>query len=107
MKKRNRKNLILFIGMYCLFGLDDIFSAVISTVLSSVTGGAMSSLTDKKEKTIPAAQSVQQETKTPEVGAEASSTEKKKRKGKSALTIQRTPQTGAASTGGAGTGASL
>lgn len=104
MKKR-RISTAQFIETFCLFGLGNIFSSLLSSVLSTVTGGLVGSLTEKEEKTVqPPKQGDIELAEGVEIGAESQqSAERKKRKGKSALTIQR--DTSGASTGGGGTGA--
>lgn len=84
-----------------IFLLDDaIIAAIAATVISSAATVGTSALTKTKEEKITAKNEPDQgEAKSPELGADSQAAEKRRRKGKSALTIQRdTGATGASTT---------
>lgn len=92
------KKLYLVIFAILLFGIDDaILAAIAATVISATASTATSALNKPKEEKITAKNEPDQgEAKSPELGADSQSAEKRRRKGKSALTIQR--DTGATGT---------
>lgn len=98
MKKRS-----VYVALFaiCLFLLDDaIIAAIAATAISSAaTIGASAMNKPKEEKLTAKNEPDQGEAKSPELGADSQAAEKRRRKGKSALTIQRdTGATGTSST---------
>lgn len=102
------KKLYLVIFAILLFGIDDaLIAAIAATVISSAATIGTSAMNKPKEEKLTAKSEPEQGTaKAPELGADSQAAEKRRRKGKSALTIQR--DTGATGTNTAkSTGANI
>lgn len=95
-----KKRLYLIISALFLFGLGEaLIAALVSTALGTAGSVASSALTKtKEEKITPKVEPEIGEAKSPELGADAQAAEKRRRKGKSALTIKRDAGTTGAST---------
>lgn len=103
------KKLYLVIFAILLFGIDDaIIAAIAATVISSAATVGASSLTKtKEEKITPKAEPETGDAKSPELGTDAQAAERRRRKGKSALTIQRDTGATGISSGTRSTGANI
>lgn len=91
-----------------MFGLDDaLIAALVTTIAATATTVGTSAMNKPKEEKLTAKNEPDQgEAKSPELGADSQSAERRRRKGKSALTIQR--DTGATGTSSArSTGANI
>lgn len=85
------KKFYLVILCFSIFLLDDAFIAAIAAtaISAAATVGTAAATKTKSEKINPKSEPDIGEAKSPELGADSQSAEKRRRKGKSALTIQR------------------
>lgn len=106
MKKRSFY-LVLF--AIFIFAIDDaIYAAIAAAVISSAATVGTAALTKQKKEDVTAKEEPEQgEAKAPEIGADAKSAERRRRKGKSALTIQRDTGATGTSSGTRSTGANI